>query len=74
MRLMPVMDVWPMDVGMDDGLVDMVVLVRFSLAGIRMLVPMMFVVEMGVTMGEHGMRMKMAVHFAVEEEYSGRHA
>ena len=63
-----------MNVGMDDGLVNMVVLVRFCCAGIRMVMPMMFVVDMRMTMGEHRMRMKVAVHFAVEEEYSCKHA
>ena len=72
--LMPVMDVRPMNVGMDDRFVDMVVLVRFCCTGVRMLMLMMFVVDMRMTMGEHRMCMKMAMHFAVEEEYSGKHA
>ena len=72
--LMPVMDVWPMNVGMDDRIVNMVVLMWFCGAGIRMLMLMMRVVDMGMTMGEHRMGMKMAVHFAVEEEYSCNHA
>ncbi len=63
-----------MNVGMDDGLVNMVVLVWFCCAGICMPMLMMFVVDMRMTMGEHRMRMKMAVHFAVEEEYSRQHA
>ena len=57
LMLMPVMDVRPMNVGMYDTLVDMVVLVRFCLAGLRMLMLMMFVVDMGMSMGEHRMPM-----------------
>jgi len=72
--LMPVMNVRPMNVGMNNGLVNMVVLVWFCGTDIRMLMLMMFVVDMRMTMGEHRMRMKMAVHFAIEEEYSRKHA
>ena len=72
--LMPVMDVWPMNVGMDDRLVNMVVLMWFCCADILMFVLMMFVVDMRMTVGVHRMCMKMAVHFAVEEEYSRKHA
>ena len=72
--LMSVMNVWPMNVGMDDRLVNMVMLVRFCCAGFRMFMLMMFVMDMWMTMGEHRMRMKVAVHFAVEEEYSCKHA
>lgn len=63
-----------MNVGMDDRLMNMVVLVWLCCAGIRMLMLMMFVVDMSMTMGERRMRMKMAVHFAVEKEYSCNHA
>ena len=63
-----------MNVGMDDRLVNMVVLVWFCCAGIRVVMLMMFVVDMLMIMGEHSMRMKVAVHFAVEEEYSCKHA
>ena len=63
-----------MNVGMDDRLVNMVVLVRFSTAGLRILMLMMFVVDMRMTVGEHRMRMKVAMHFAIEEEYPGKHA
>ena len=72
--LMPVMDVRPMNVGMEDRLVNMVVLVWFCCTDIHMLMLMMFVVDMRMTMGEHRVRMKMAVHFAIEEEYSRKHA
>ena len=72
--LMPVMDVRPMNVGMNNGLVNMVVLVWFCGTDTRMFMLMMFVVDMRMTMGKHRMRMKMAVHFAIEEEYSRKHA
>ena len=71
---MPVMDIRPMNMGMDDGIVNMAVVVWFCSVGISMLMPMMFIVDMRMTMGEHRMRMKMPVHFAVEEEYSCKHA
>ena len=63
-----------MNVRMDDRHVNMEVLMWFCCTDIRMLVLMMFVVDMRMTVGEHRMRMKMAVHFAVEEEYSRKHA
>jgi hypothetical protein len=71
---MPVMDVRPMNVGMDDRFVNMLVLVRLCYAGIHMLMLMMFVMDMRMAMGEHHVLMKMAVHFSVEEEYPRKHA
>ena len=72
--LMPVMDVGPMNVGMDDRLMNMLVLVWLCYSGIHMLMLVMFVMDMRMTMREHRVLMKMAVHFAVEEKYSRKHA
>lgn len=59
---------------MNDRLVDMLVLVWLCYAVIHMLMLMMFVVDMRMSMGEHRELVEMAVHFAVEEEYSCKHA
>ncbi len=68
--LMSVMDIWPMDVGMGDSLVNMEVLVRLCSVCIHMLMPMVIVMGMKVTVGEHRMGVQMAVHFAAEEEHA----
>lgn len=52
----------------------MLVLVWLCYAVIHMLMLMMFVVDMRMSMGEHRELVEMAVHFAVEEEYSCKHA
>ena len=67
--LMSVMDVGPMDVGMDDRFVNMLVLMRLCHAGIHMFMLMMFVVDMRMTMGEHRVRMKM--HNAATQKITG---
>ena len=63
-----------MNVGMDDGFVNMLVLVLLCFISIQMYMLMMFVMGMRMAMGEHLVLMKMAVHLAVEEEYPRNHA
>jgi len=49
--LMPVVNVRPMNVRVDDRLVNMAVIVWLFGAGIRMVMLMMFVVDMDMTVG-----------------------
>jgi hypothetical protein len=62
---MPVMDVGPMNMGMDDRFVNMLVFVRLCYVGIHKFMLMMFVVDMRMAMGKHHVLMKMAVHFSI---------